>query len=286
MRGWRCWECIFLERCVLEVKFIFLTRQNSIWAIILALNLFSSVSLEAEGTAKGHLEGEWFCQERDAHPWRGTGAWGAQRTQESWGWHKGCRNGESRFSASALVQLPIYSLKQSKVTSLEWQMEGSFQGINFYERIIDLLWNLITVILQNYMYSVPYFILLNEFCLEALKPSSTTVCFIRSDVVISIYSRIQINLNEWQWWLSQTLDYDEFYHNIGRYEACNEGCLESMESNLARSLVWWEGTQAERNLQENKDFQSCACYWWFTRSSRALLLKAVQFFWTITNLMA
>lgn len=75
-------------------------------------------------------------------------------------------------------------------------MEGSFQGINFYIRIIDLLWNLITVILQNYMYSVPYFILLNEFCSEALKPSSTILCFIRSDVVISIYSGIQINLNE------------------------------------------------------------------------------------------
>lgn len=45
MRGWRCYEYIFLETGVLEVKFIFLTRQNPILAIILALNLFSSVSL-------------------------------------------------------------------------------------------------------------------------------------------------------------------------------------------------------------------------------------------------
>lgn len=81
MRGWRCCECIFLERRVLEVKFIFLTRQNSISAIILALNLFSSVSLEAEGTAKGHLEGDWLCQERDAHPWRGTGKDAGQKIQ-------------------------------------------------------------------------------------------------------------------------------------------------------------------------------------------------------------
>lgn len=41
-----------------------------------------------------------------------------------------------------------------------------------------------------------YFILLNEFCLEALKPSNTILCIIISDVVISIYSDAQINLNE------------------------------------------------------------------------------------------
>jgi len=45
MGGWRCYECIFLEHDALEVIFIFVTRQNSVLAIILALNLFSSVSL-------------------------------------------------------------------------------------------------------------------------------------------------------------------------------------------------------------------------------------------------
>lgn len=39
--------------------------------------------------------------------------------RDNWGWHKGCRNGESRYSASSLVQFPIYSLKRNKVTSLE-----------------------------------------------------------------------------------------------------------------------------------------------------------------------
>lgn len=46
------------------------------------------------------------------------------------------------------------------------------------------------------MYYMPYFILLNEFCLEALKPSNTVLCIIISGVVTSIYSDIQINLNE------------------------------------------------------------------------------------------
>lgn len=43
------------------------------------------------------------------------------------------------------------------------------------------------------MFYILYFILLNEFCLEA---SSTILCIVISAVVISIYGDIQISLNE------------------------------------------------------------------------------------------
>lgn len=123
MGGWRCYEYVFLEHGVLEVKFIFLTRQNSILAIISALNLFLSV-FEVEGTAKSHVEEDWLCRERDACPWRETerddGAYVSKGLADNWGWCGEQRRGilervslysGSIYSASTFVQFPIYSLK-------------------------------------------------------------------------------------------------------------------------------------------------------------------------------